>query len=324
MTAVVEETEVTPTVQQASSSNLAPWHFRAGALAIDILPGVAVIATMALVAMTVPFRSRWWWVCVSVAGVANLLTTVNRILLPTISESLGRSFFHITVVRRGGSAAGPWRLLARDVAHLLDTASVMVGWLWPLWDSGHRTFADMLLGTEARRVEPDQRARDTRRLIAVAVLTAALVCAAGSAVSYVAVYRHDRAVDRTRAQIVLQGPKIVETLLTYDPKSLHDDFAHALSLTTEKYRGQLLAQQQAVQKANPVVNEYWVTDSAIQTVTPTQATMLLFMQGQRGAPPTARYISATVRVAFARAADGNWLVDDLIVLTKPRQAESKK
>lgn len=324
MTAVVQQPELTPSVQEASPTSLAPWHSRAGALAVDILPGVAVIATMALIALTVPFRSSWWWVCVVVGGLVNLLTAINRTLVPTLKESLGRALFHITVVRQDGSATGAWRLLVRDVAHLIDTGSVMVGWLWPLWDSGHRTFADMLLRTEVRRTEPDQRARDVRPLVAVVVLTAALVCAVGSAVSYVAVYRHDRAVDRTRAQIAVQGPKIVEKLLTYDPKSLHDDFAQALSLTTDNYRGQLLAQQQAVEKANPVVNEYWVTDSAIQTATPIKATMLLFMQGQRGTPPAERYISATVRVVFTRAEDSRWLVDDLTVLTKPRQAEGKK
>jgi len=324
VTAVVEEPEVKSAVPEASPAGLAPWRFRAGALALDILPGFAVIATMALVALTMPFRSRWWWVCVVVGGFVNLLTAFNRTLLPTLNESLGRSFFHITVVRRGGSAAGPWRLLVRDFAHLLDTASVLVGWLWPLWDSGRRTFADMLVRTEARIAEPDRQARDIRRLIAVVVLAAALLCAIGSAVSYVAVYRNDRAVDRVRAEIAAQGPKIVEKLLTYDPKSLHDDFTRALALTTDHYRGQLLTQQQIVEKANPVANEYWVTDSAVQTATPNKATMLLFLQGQRGTPPAERYISATVRVVFDRAANGNWLVDDLTPLTKPRQAEDKK
>lgn len=324
MTAVVKEPEVATPRDEASPSSLAPWRLRAGALAVDVLPGAAVIATMAVVALTMPFRSWWWWVCVVVGGLANLLTAINRTLVPTINNSLGRTFFGITVVRRGGSAAGPWRLLARDAAHLIDTAAVMLGWLWPLWDSGRRTFADMLLRTEARMAEPDRQARDIRRLIALVVLAAALVCAIGSAVSYVAVYRRDRAVDRARAEIAVQGPKIVEKLLTYDPKSLHDDFARALSMTTDKYRGQLLTQQQIVEKANPVANEYWVTDSAIQKATPTEATMLLFMQGQRAIPPAGRYISATVRVVFARAANGTWLVDDLTPLTKPRQAEDQK
>ena len=46
--------------------------------------------------------------------------------------------------------------------------------------------------------------------------------------------------------------------------------------------------------------------------------MLLFMQGRRGAAPDERYISATVRVNFAKGEDEHWRVDDLTVLTKPK------
>jgi Mce-associated membrane protein len=107
-------------------------------------------------------------------------------------------------------------------------------------------------------------------------------------------------------------------MLTYDPKSLRDDFARAQSLATDKYRGQLKAQQDVVQKGNPVINEYWVTDSSIQSATPDRATMLMFMQGRRGAAPGERYISATVRVSFVKDGDNHWRVDDLTVLTKPK------
>jgi Mce-associated membrane protein len=46
--------------------------------------------------------------------------------------------------------------------------------------------------------------------------------------------------------------------------------------------------------------------------------MLMFMQGRRGAAPEERYISATVRVSFAKNGDSGWRVDDLTVLTKPK------
>jgi Mce-associated membrane protein len=203
------------------------------------------------------------------------------------------------------------------LAHVLDTASV-VGWLWPLWDSRRRTFADMLLRTEVRSVESDERPPNMQRWTAAAMLIAAGVCLGGAAVSYAVVYSPHRATEQTRAQIATQGPKIVAQMLTYDPKSLPDDFARARSLATDKYQGQLAAQQDVVQKGNPVINEYWVTDSSIESATPDRATMLLFMQGRRGAAPDERYISATVRVSFAKGRDNRWRVDDLTVLTKPK------
>jgi Mce-associated membrane protein len=310
VTVVVEETQTTAGIQQSPENTLAPWHIRACAFAVDVLPGIAVVATMVLVWCTVPPRSVWWWLCISVLGIVILLTLVNRLLLPTVTGwSLGRALC---------GAAGPWGLLLRDLAHLLDTASVLVGWLWPLWDSRRRTFADMLLRTEVRRVEPDERVRNIRRWTAVAVLAAAGVCLGGAAVSYAVVYSHDRAIEQTRAQIATQGPKIVAQMLTYDPKSLRDDFARALSLATDKYRGQLAGQQDVVQKGKPVINEYWVIDSSIQSATPDRATMLVFMQGRRGTGPDERSISATVRVSFAKGADNHWRVDDLTVVTKPK------
>ncbi len=323
MTVVVEETRTTATVQE-SPATLAPWHIRAGAFVVDVLAGTAVVATMALVSFTVPARGAWWWLCISVGGLAILLMLVNRLLLPTITGwSLGRALCGITVVEADGAAMGAWGLLLRDVAHLLDAASV-VGWLWPLWDSRCRTFADLLLRTEVRRAEPDERPPGMRRWTSVAVLIAAGVCVGGAAVSYAVVYSRDRATDETRAQIATQGPKIVAQILTYDPKSLHDDFAHALSLATDKYRGQLADQQNKVQKGNAVINEYWVTGSSIESATPDRATMLLFMQGRRGAAPDERYITATIRVSFAKDGANHWRVDDLVVLAKPKPPGSGK
>lgn len=322
MTVVVEETQAkTQTkaeVPESPRNALAPWHIRAGAFALDVLPGAAVVATMALAALTVRKHPVWWWVCVSVLGVAILLTLVNRLVLPSIvGWSLGRALCGITVVHRDGEPIGVWGLLLRDLAHLLDTAS-LVGWLWPLWDSRGCTFADMLLRTEARWVEPDRRPPNTRRWSAVAVITAAAVCVAGVGVSYLVVYSRDRESEQTKAQIQVQGPKIVAQMLTYDPKSLHDDFSRAQSLATDKYRHKLAEQQDIVQKGNPVINEYWVTDGSVESATPDRATMLLFMQGRRGVGPEQRYISATVRVSFTKGGHDRWLVDDLSVLTKPK------
>jgi Mce-associated membrane protein len=318
VTVVVEETHTTADVKASPPDALAPWHLRVAAFAVDVVTAIAVVTTVALVSFTVPARGAWWWVSVSVVGVVILLMLVNRLLLPTVTGwSLGRALVGIVVVRRDGEAIGPWGLLLRDLAHLLDTASV-VGWLWPLWDSRGRTFADMLLGTEVRRVQRDEPLPNIRRWTAAAVLTAAAVCLGGAAVSYAVVYSRERATDETVAQIGVQGPKIVAQMLTYDPKTLRDDFAHAQSLATDKYRGQLKAQQDIVQKGTPVINEYWPIDWSVQSAAPDRATMLMFLQGRRGAAPDERYISATLRVNFAKGGDDHWRVDDLTVVTKPK------
>lgn len=329
MTVVVDEPETAQNseaphgVEEMAANALAPWWARAVALAVDVLPGAAVVTTMALAASTVPQGGVWWWACLSVGGLAMLLTAGNRSLLPAITGwSLGRAALGIAVVRSGDSSTGSvgaWRLLLRDLAHLLDTVSVFVGWLWPLWDQRRRTFADMLVRTEVRRAQLQRLPRNVPTLVAVVFLTAALLCVMGATVSYLVVYQSEQATGRARAQIAAQGPKIVEQMLSYKPDSLQADFTHAQSLVTDKYRDQLVAEQQAVQKGKPVINEYWVTNSAVLSASPHRATMLLLLQGQRGDQDKQRLISATVRVAFANSA-AQWRVDDLTVVTKPLPA----
>jgi len=322
MTPPAADTQTTPTRDKEPADVSAPWTARAAALAIDTLPGAAIVATTVLVALSVPLRGAWWWVCVSTGAVAILLTAVNRVLPVIHGQSLGRAAFGITIARRNDLSVGWWWLLLRDLAHLVDTAPVFAGWLWPLWDSRRRTFADMLLRTESRLVEARRADRTVRRLTAALLLTAASLCAAGAAVSYTVVRQHDRSIAEAGAQIAAQGPHMVEKILSYHPETIHGDFDDAQSLATDNYSAQLSAQQQAVQKAGPVRNEYWVTNSAVLSATPNQATMLLFLQGERGAPPDQRYITASMRVTFVNSVAG-WRVDDLAVVTKPQPAEAK-
>jgi Mce-associated membrane protein len=266
---------------------------------------------------TVPAGSVWSWVAISVLAIASLLMLVNRLLLPAVTGwSLGRAFCGIAVVRGDGSAPGAWTLLLRDLAHLLDTASLLVGWLWPLWDSSRRTFADMLVRTQVQRVERDDRPDNVRRWTAATAAIAAVVCVAGAAVSYMVVYRQQQATDQTRAQIAIQGPKIVAQMLTFDPKSLDNDFKHALSLATDHYRPELVANQDVVRKGQPVIHEYWPADYAIQSASPNRATMLVFLHGRLGEGPEQLGVTAGVRVSFVKGPDDRWRVDEFAVLTK--------
>jgi Mce-associated membrane protein len=305
------------TEEVATKPPVASWLSRAGAWAVDIMLGLGVVATIALVALTSTFGSWLWWLTVIAGGSVILAIAVNRLLLPAVTGwSLGRSLSAIAVTHRDGGRPGPWRLLLRDLAHLLDAASLFVGWLWPLWDPRNRTFADLLLGTEVRPVEPTER--NVRRLAAAVMTGAVLISGAGAGLSYLMVYRHDKAIDQARAQISKQGPKIVEEMLSYGAASMQKDFAHSQTLVTDGYRKQLVQQQQAVQKIGAMTNEYWVANSAVLSVTPDKATMLLLMQGQRQAnQQPQRFISATTRVSFEKSRDGRWRVADLTVLTKP-------
>jgi Mce-associated membrane protein len=284
-----------------------------------------VVITCLLVAQSASISGLGWlrWTAIALAGAVFLTMAVNRLVLPSITGwTLGRSAAGIAVVARDGAPVGPWRLLARDLAHLLDTAALMLGWLWPLWDKRGRTFADLLARTEVHRVEGERRNR--RRLAGVVISVTALLGMAVTGLGYLAVYRPALAVEQAQQQLAVQGPKIVAQMLSYDVPSIDADFARACGLVTAGYLPQLVAQQDAVRKTGPVDNDYWVTNSAVLTNTRDRAAMLLLMQGQRGEAPKQRLITATVRVEFEKSPAGQWQVASLSVLAKPNPAGQAK
>lgn len=314
MTAVLEEDVDAPEVPPVP---YAPWGRRLGAFALDYLPGIATFAALALVGVTAPPRGWLWWTIWAVAGLVVFAVLANRVVLPTATGfSIGRAVLGIRVVRADGDQPGVVRLLLRELAHLLDTAGVFIGWLWPLWDGRHRTFADLLARTEVRVVgEPSG---NVRKVAAYVLIGATLLSAVGAGLGYAVVYRQERAIEAARNQIAEQGPRIVEEMLSYGKDTADDDFARAQGLATDAYRPQLIEQQDAVKKAGIVPNEYYAVSSAVLVPVETnRAAMLIALQGQRGANANdLKFITATVRVDFERAGD-EWRVSNLQVLKRP-------
>lgn len=399
MTVVLDKTvEVAAT---ESSDHLAGWLARAGALVVDVVFGVALVATMAVLQAATPQYGVLWWYYVSIAVLAAIAVVVNRLVLPAVRGwSLGRALFGIAVVRadqsepservgktarwsgavivvllvvapaaiavllQRGTLQGfgvPWwlfaalaavtlviailvrfvlprvrdteatprdtdevdpvRLVLREFAHLLDTLAVFVGWLWPLWDSKNRTFADMLARTEVHRVRSNGGVLrpKVRRLTGIAVLVVGALCATGVGLNYLVVYRYESSVDAARADISHQGPGIVEQILSYGADTRGEDFSRAQSLVTDEYRPQLVEQQLAVASVAPFTNEFWTVNSSVLSATPDTASMLIMMQGRRATSnEDAKFVTATVRAAFVKSPDGSWKVSGLDVLTKPR------
>ncbi len=296
----------------------AGWWARAGAFGIDVLLGLGAVTSLLLVAWSAP-RGGWlWWLCLLPAAAVVVAMAVNRLVLPVLTgQSLGRAIMGIAVITTDNHRPGPWRLLLRDLAHLLDTIPLFLGWLWPLIDDRGRTFADILARTEARSV--DGARPDGRRAVGVVAAIAAALAVGAATLGYQAIYRPEQAVAAARQQIADQGPKLVVDMLSYTKKNVDEDFAKAQELVTEGYRPELVEQQQAVRKAGPVDNDYWVRNSAVLSATTDQAAMLMLLQGQRGAAPQQRSITASVRVDFEKAA-GDWKIAALTVLAPPKPA----
>jgi Mce-associated membrane protein len=317
--------ETTPDGIAGDASVVASWWARAGAFGVDVLIGLGTIAPLILLAWSTAQRDWLWWVYVVTAALILLTVAVNRLLLPTITGwSLGRALFGIAVVSRDGGDVGPWRLLARDAGHLIDTLALFLGWLWPLWDSRGRTFADVFARTEVRRVDP--KPLTARRIVVIAVSVCAGVAVVAAALGYATVYRHDLRLAQAREQLAVQGPRLVTDMLSYNATTLQEDFDRAKSVVTDNYRPQLEQQQAAILQASkenaaksPVVdNAYWSTNASVLTSAEDRGTMLIFLQGQRGTPPDMRTITATVKADFERVGDGQWKLNSLTVLAKPQ------
>jgi Mce-associated membrane protein len=98
VTAVLDQTPETAADESAPQQPTASWLARTGAFSVDVLLGVAVIVTMALLTLSAPQRGWLWWVFTGVAVLVFLLMAINRLLLPTTTGwSLGRALFGIAV-----------------------------------------------------------------------------------------------------------------------------------------------------------------------------------------------------------------------------------
>ncbi|HQE15137.1 MAG TPA: RDD family protein [Mycobacterium sp.] len=303
----------------------ATWVERAGAFWIDVVFGLGAAACLLLIGWSAPQGGPLSWSCIIGGAVLVLAVAVNRLLMPALTGwSLGRGIFGIAVVDRDGKRVGPWRLLVRDIAHLLDTVPLLLGWLWPLVDGHRRTFADIVVRTEVRR---DRRSRADLQARAFAVVGAAAVLAGmAGAVGYLGIYRPDTGAAEARQQIATAGPKIVTDMLSYTAASVAEDFAHDQTLVTDSYRPELSEQQDAVRKSGPVDNDYWATNSAVLSATTDRAEMLILLQGQRGTGTKQRLITASVRVDFEKSDTGQWQVNGLTVLgpAKPQPASPRQ
>jgi uncharacterized RDD family membrane protein YckC len=62
--------------------------------------------------------------------------------------SLGKTVVGIRLVKAStGEPMGAVLCFVRQLAHYVDSLACYLGWLWPLWDARHQTFADKIMGT---------------------------------------------------------------------------------------------------------------------------------------------------------------------------------
>jgi len=124
---------------------LATWFERMGAALIDVV--VITLGLSVFVGVTHPADPD---------GLSQELGRLSVWLAPVIlgffnggyGQTVGKKLLRIKLLREAdGQVIGVGVGLVRGFAHLADTLSIGVGYLWPLWDEKHQTFADKMTKT---------------------------------------------------------------------------------------------------------------------------------------------------------------------------------
>jgi uncharacterized RDD family membrane protein YckC len=139
---------------------LADWINRVGASVVDGLimgaPGtVGYLLGFLVLATTDPFTglrtpSAAGLLLIFVTGLVSFgLWIYNYVIMQgNTGQTWGKRILSIRLVRMSdGQPVGPGMSFVRYIAHLADSFSLGIGYLFPLWDAHRQTFADKICST---------------------------------------------------------------------------------------------------------------------------------------------------------------------------------
>ncbi|WP_446211786.1 RDD family protein [Micromonospora sp. IBSANI012] len=133
--------------------NYANWPTRAGAYLIDGLIASPFFLLARIFEPTVDpttgatSGNQALFVLFFLPGV--LLVGYNRWYLGgKTGRSWGKKALGVSLLREStGQPIGMGKAFLRDLAHVADTLTCYIGWLFPLWDTKRQTFADKIVKT---------------------------------------------------------------------------------------------------------------------------------------------------------------------------------
>jgi len=132
---------------------LAGFGARAISCVIDCVAPVIVLNL--LLSLGVVLGSPTWPPVLAAVGYLGLLgfgMWNSGCLQGTTGQSLGRRVANTKLVMlETGQPVGFGSAVARQICHCLEFG---IGYLWPLWDGKHQTFADKIVNTVVIRVDP--------------------------------------------------------------------------------------------------------------------------------------------------------------------------
>ena len=129
----------------ADQTPLANWGLRFAAAAIDYVPLYLITALFGAIHLSV----LGWLAAITALGFNNVY------MQGLTGQSLGKRIVGIRTVSAVASGPssfafvypGVGRCLGRQLAHVVDTFVLYLGWLRPLWNAQYRTWADSIAST---------------------------------------------------------------------------------------------------------------------------------------------------------------------------------
>lgn len=200
------------------TSRLAPAGFG------ETTPGLVLLGVAAAVPLLV--------------GLWNLVWRQGR-----TGQSVGKRVLGIELA--GRAAPGPvgiGRAFARWVLRPVDTAPLLLGLLWPLWDRRRQTFSDKLVSTVVVR-SPASTAGPARSAVPALVLVPLAIAAAAAVALGVLVLQDDGAAAPSYAeadQARVAAEEATTAILTYDFRQLPEDRARAERYLTGDFKDSYL------------------------------------------------------------------------------------
>ena len=290
----------------------ASWWSRLLAYALDV---ILPLVTLAVIALVVATNSGSLWVRLgsAVAAAAIIGVVVWNVVYwqGKTGRTIGKSTTGIRTVRSGTEGEpGFARVVGREIAHVVDTVPLLIGWLWPLWDSRSRSFADKLADTRvvAEEIEPDH---DLRRRAAWWALETLAVFAAALVTLCAVLYFHDHRRDDATSEIADRAQDVAQkstvALLSYKADTVDQQLDVASSKLTGSFKEYYDSYSKTAviptAREKAVNTEAHCVGTGLVSADDRQATVIVFINQTTTTAdnPEPAVMASTVRVQLTRA-----------------------
>ena len=302
--------------ETGSSRTDASFLRRAFALAVDLIPPVVVSAAAIAIAEVVdsPICKVLAWIVVICA---TIFVGWNSVVCQGRSgTTVGKKLVRLRLVSEiDHTPLGIPRAGARFACHLVDTVPLLIGWLWPLWDSKRQTLSDKFVRSVVIADDAESAAtfRPGVRYLLVPVLPIIAVLAL-VAIQFFGQRADDRQLTQSHDTVSKVASDGAAAILSYRPETVDQDLASAESRLTGDFLdtytklakdvvGPTAKEKKVTMQATPV-------GAAVESVSKDQASVLVYINQITTVAdnPTPTQSQNAVRVSLTRI-DGDWLID---------------